>query len=148
MNFKEKDLKILQLLKEDSKRTVKEIARELDTPPSTVHDRIQKMNSEGLIKQWTIVPDYAMMGKPITAFVLAKYVHAEGRSQRKVAEEIAKLENVHEVHMVTGTWDLLIKARVSSVEELSNLTVDKLSEMKGVGERVTITSLSKAKEER
>ena len=148
MNFKEKDLKILQLLKEDSKRTVKEIARELDTPPSTVHDRIQKMNSEGLIKQWTIVPDYAMMGKPITAFVLAKYVHAEGRSQRKVAEEIAKLENVHEVHIVTGTWDLLIKARVSSVEELSNLTVDKLSEMKGVGERVTITSLSKAKEER
>lgn len=147
MSFKEKDFKILGLLKEDSKRTVKEIARELETPPSTVHDRIQKMNAEGLIKQWTIVPDYAKMGKPITAFILAKYVHGEGRSQRKVAEEIARLENVHEVHIVTGTWDLLIKTRVSSVEELSALTVDKLSEMKGIGERVTVTSLSRAKEE-
>jgi len=141
------DESILGALRENARMTVKEISRKLELPRSTVHDRIQRLDKSKVIKQWTIVPDYQKTGKPITAFVLAKYLHSEGLKQPRIAEEIAKLPNVCEVHMITGNWDFLIKARVSDIHELSQLTIDRLGEMKGIGERVTATSLRCAKEE-
>lgn len=68
-------------------------------------------------------------------------------SQRDVARSISLLEDVAEVHIISGEWDLLIKVRSSSVEEIGKIVVDKLREIKGVKSTMTCVSFVAVKEE-
>ncbi|MCD6458789.1 MAG: Lrp/AsnC ligand binding domain-containing protein [Thermoproteales archaeon] len=54
----------------------------------------------------------------ITAYILA--VTRTGR-EYDVAEKISRLENVREVTITYGTWDLVIKIEVDSMAQLDNL---------------------------
>lgn len=143
----EKDQLILEKLMKNARKSTKQLAKELNLPRSTVYDRIKKMEDEGIIKKYTAVADYKKLGKPIIVFILAKYVGSKGITQREVGEKIAKLENVVEVHLISGQWDILIKARGRNIDDITRLTIDKLGEMEGIGERQTCTSFVVAKEE-
>ena len=142
----DKDRSILEALTQDSRKTTKGIARELDIPRATVHDRIARMEKRGVIKRYTAVPDYGQLGVGVTAFILAQFDHAEGRSQRETAEEIADIDGIFEVHLISGEYDILLKVRGASMEEIGNLVVDKLRDVKGVSRTLTCASFSTVKE--
>jgi len=143
----EKDIEIIEKLKDDASKSINAIAKEIGLPRSTVYDKIKRLREDGVIKKFTIVPDYSKLGTPVTAFILAKYIHSKRDTQRKVAEEIAKLPGVYEVHLISGQWDILIKARGESIEDIGRLTIDFLGEMDSIGERITCTSFAAIKEE-
>ena len=63
----------------------------------------------------------------------------KGERLNKIAEEVSRLEEVKEVNILTGQWDLLIKVEVNDVRELAYFVVEKLRKIPGV-ER-TITSI-------
>jgi len=142
----EKDIAILEELIKDSRKSTKAIARELDIPRATVHDRIVKMEQKKLIKKYTAVPDYSQLGLGVTAFILVQFTPQEGMSQRETAEEIADLKGIHEVHMISGEYDMLLKVRGSSMEEIGKLVIDKLREIKGVARTLTCASFTTVKE--
>ncbi len=54
LEIDELDLKILQILYEDSRIAFTEIARILDVPDTTVHFRVKKMKKQGIISRFTI----------------------------------------------------------------------------------------------
>ena len=93
------------------------------------------------------IPDYPKIGLPVTAFVLVTYTPTNDRSQQDVAREIAKLENVVEVHVVAGQWDIILKARGASLQEIGELVVNQLRKIPGVGHTVTSGSFFNIKEE-
>lgn len=142
----EKDRSILEELTKDSRKTTKAIAKELEIPRATVHDRITRMEDRGVIRRYTAVPDYGQLGLGVTAFILAQFDHAEGRSQRETAEEIADITGIYEVHLISGEYDMLLKVRGSTMEEIGNLVVDKLRDVKGVARTLTCASFSTVKE--
>jgi DNA-binding Lrp family transcriptional regulator len=142
----EKDQAILDELIKDSRKTTKAIARELDIPRATVHDRIVKMEQKKLIKKYTAVPDYSQLGIGVTAFILVQFSPQEGMSQRETAEEIAELRGIHEVHMISGEYDMLLKVRGSSMEEIGKLVIDRLREIKGVARTLTCACFTTVKE--
>jgi len=143
----EKSVEILKKLKQDSSKSVKRLAKELKLPRSTVYDKIIKMRDAGIIKQFTVVPDYEKLGTPLTVFILVKYASTGRSKQRNIASKIAKLPGVYEVHLIAGQWDLLVKARGKDMKEIGKITIDKLGEMEGVGERITCPCFSTVKEE-
>jgi len=130
-----------------SRKTVNEIAKEVRLPRTTVGERIKKLVKKGIIKKFTAILNYEKIGKPITAFVLVSFVPHPNVSQRELAREIARIENVHEVYIISGEWDLLLKVRGKDMEEIGHLILDKLRSMKGVGKTVTCTCFSVVKEE-
>jgi len=142
----EKDQAILDELIKDSRKTTKAIARELDIPRATVHDRIVKMEQKKLIKKYTAVPDYSQLGIGVTAFILVQFSPQEGMSQRETAEEIAELRGIYEVHMISGEYDMLLKVRGSSMEEIGKLVIDRLREIKGVARTLTCACFTTVKE--
>jgi len=87
------------------------------------------------------------IGMPITAFILVSFIPNPDISQRELAREISKIENVREVYIIAGEWDLLLKVRGKDMEEIGKLVLDKLRGMKGVGKTVTCTCFSVIKEE-
>ncbi len=68
-------------------------------------------------------------------------------SKRQLAKRIAKIPGVYEVHIISGEYDLLLKVRGKSLEDIGKLVVDKLRQLKGVGKTLTFACFETVKEE-
>ncbi|RLG51846.1 MAG: Lrp/AsnC family transcriptional regulator [Thermoproteota archaeon] len=140
-----KDLRILKLIQENCKLTVRELARLVKSPATTVHSRIKKLEREGVIKGYKAIVDAGKVGFRTTAFILVSFSY-NGLSQREVARKIAGIPEVQEVHIITGDWDMILKVKVRDVEELGRLVIDKLRTIEGVEKTLTCVVLDTAKE--
>ncbi|HOE52382.1 MAG TPA: Lrp/AsnC family transcriptional regulator [Methanomassiliicoccales archaeon] len=143
----DKDRAILSALEKDSRRSTKAIAKDLNIPRATVHERIRRMMERGVIKGFTVVPDFGKLGEPVTAFILVSFLPNNHISQRELAEKIGRLEGVHAVHLISGEHDILLKVRGESMERIGDLVIDKLRQMDGVGRTLTCTCFSTVKDE-
>ena len=54
----EKDKRILALLRKDAKQRVSQLAKKTGLPTTTVHNRIKRMEKGGIIRGYTVIPDY------------------------------------------------------------------------------------------
>ena len=142
-----KDEMILAELKKDARKTTKAIAANINIPRVTVHDRIQKMIQNGIIKAFHVSIDYKKIGFSTEVFIFVSFLPNPDVSQRQLAHQIAKLTGVYEVHIISGEYDLLLKVRGSSMEDIGKLVVDKLRQFKGVGKTVTFACFETVKEE-
>ena len=145
----EKDLEILRILSTDAKLTTKEVAKRIQSPVSTAFSRIKRLEKEGVIKRYVALLDPKRLQRGTVAFILVSFT-TQGQgplSQREVADKIKEFAEVQEVHIITGDWDILLKVRISDVEELGRFVVDKLRSVKGINKTVTSLVLATEKEE-
>jgi DNA-binding Lrp family transcriptional regulator len=138
----DKDIAILALLQENSKLTAKQIAKKVNSPITTVFAKIKRMEELGIIKEYRAILDPEKIGSTTAAFILASVSYrTKGDnspvSQRVVAEEISKFQEVQEIHIITGDWDLLIKLRTLSVDAIGKFVVDKLRLINGLEKTLT-----------
>jgi DNA-binding Lrp family transcriptional regulator len=140
------DWKILSMLMADGRRSVVEMAKELAMPRATVQERVKKLVDGGTIKKFAAVPEYSKIGKEVVAYVLVSFTREGTFSQRKLAEEIGLIPEVHEVSLISGEWDLILKVRASSVKEIGSLVVDRLRMMTGIEKTQTCISFQVMKE--
>jgi len=143
----EKDRAILKELEKDSRRSTKSIAKDLNIPRATVHERIRRMTERGIIKGFTVVPDFGKLGEPVTAFIFVSFLPNNNQSQRELADRISRLDGVHEVHLISGEHDILLKVRGESMERIGDLVIDKIRQMDGVGRTLTCTCFATVKDE-
>ena len=152
MRLDEKDIAILSLIQNDSQLTAKEISRKIGIPITTVFAKIKKMEEQEIIKGYRAILAPEKLGSGTGAIILASvsYGSTVGNvssvSQRVVAEEIAKLVEVQECHIITGDWDLMIKLRAEGVEAVGRFVVDKLRCIKGIEKTLTCMIFETVKE--
>lgn len=141
------DQKLLNELKENARENIASLSKKLGVPRTTVHYRIKKLLDDGVIEKFTIKPNYKKLSLGTTAFVLARYDPSSGLTQKEVANRVAQIDGVYEVHIIAGEWDLLIKVRAHSAEDVGKIVVDRLREVKGLGQTVTMVSFVTVKED-
>jgi len=139
------DISILDELKKDCKQYYSRIGDRLCIPRTTVAHRINKMVERKFIEKFSAIPNYKNIGLPVTVFLLISFksgeVNSNGKTkvtQNVIAKKISQLHNVFEVHIITGEYDLLVKARGTTLDEIGKLVVDKIREIKGVGNSYTL----------
>ena len=142
-----KDHEVIEALRNESRKSFAKLAEELGIPRATLQDRVRKLLKDGVIKKFTIVPNYAKLGKQITAFVMVSFSPVPGLSQRELAKEIAATENVQEVYLISGQWDILVKIRVEKVEDVGKLVIDRVRGIRGVARTETCVSFECVREE-
>ena len=142
----EKDKIILEELKKNSRNSTKNIATKVKIPRVTVHDRIKKMLEKGVIKSFNVIIDYKKIGLSTEVFIFVSFLPNPEVSQRQLAKSISKLPGVSEVHIISGEYDLLLKVRGKSLEEIGKLVIDKLRQLKGVGRTLTCACFETVKE--
>ena len=142
----EKDQKIIKELEKNSRNTTKKIASNISIPRVTVHDRIQKMKEKGIIKKFTVNINYKKIGLPTEAFIFISFLPNIDVSQRELAERIAKIPSIIEVHIISGEYDLFLKVRGKTLEDIGKLVVDKLRKLEGVGKTLTFACFETVKE--
>lgn len=142
----EKDLKILDVLKENSKLTTNQIAKKINIPITTIHNRIKKLEKEEVIKKYSVELNYKKLGKSILCYVLITAISMmpNGRKifQEDVARNIKKLPGVEEVIILTGGTDMMIKVRLESINELNDFLIKRLRKIDGVDKTQTMIVLN------
>ena len=140
----EKDAEILKLLRENGKFTTRQIASKLLMPVTTVHNRIRKMQCNGVIKGYSVLVDHKKMGNTISAFVSIKVKNdpANGVKLPDLVERINSIKGVEEVHNVTGETDIVAKIMAKSTEELNEILLKDIMNIEGVNKTQTSIVLS------
>jgi len=147
MDLDEKDLQVLEELKQNAKRTTSQISKRINLPITTVHNRIKKLEKLGIIKRYTVELDYKKLGKPVAAYVMITVVYMLPSGikvmQEDIAKEIKGFAEVESVELLTGGTDILAKVRVKDIEELNEFIIRKLRKIEGVDKAQTSVVLSK-----
>ena len=139
----EVDRKILRKLQEDARISFKEIAKEVGTSEATVFVRVKKLQKNGVIKGFRAILNPASVGKQVTAFALVK---AEPKSYPKMLAQLMNLEDICEIHDVTGAYYSILKMRTTTSEQLAEI-LDKIGEIDGIAGTETVIVLRTIKEE-
>jgi DNA-binding Lrp family transcriptional regulator len=113
----ELDLKILDVIKNDAKLSVREIAKILNKSPSTILSRIKKLERIGVIKGYATLIDYSKLNYQVTAITL---LQVEGPYIEEVEKLLASEPNVRAVYDVTGEYDVIVISLFKTVSELDN----------------------------
>ncbi len=137
------DIKLLKMLASNARASLREIARSLGIAVSTVHTRLQRLVKEGVIRKFTIYPDYMQLGFPVTAVIL---VDVEGGMIEEVANKLREEHNLVAVYDVTGDYDLVLIGKFRDIDEL-NMFLKKLNKMRAINRTVTSVVLKVIKED-
>lgn len=111
------DRKILDELIVDARLPLSEVAKRLGVATGTIHLRFEKLCQSGVIKGSTLIIDRSKTGFPLTAYI---GMNVKTGSLEKVGAALGKLPEVMEVHLPTGTYDLLVRVATRSVDNLHN----------------------------
>ena len=137
------DRRLVALLARDSRKSIRDLARELGLAPSTVHARLRRLVAEGVIKRFTILPDYEMLGYGVTALIL---LQVEGGKIVDVGEYISRDPHVIMVYDITGDYDLAVIAKFRNVSDLDQF-LKNINRLPYVKRSVTSMSLRVLKED-
>jgi len=142
MRLDEKDIALLNELQKNCKQGLRKISRKIGISITTAHERIKKMQKEGVIKGYKVILDAEKVGSPVTAFILIRMQYfypnsTEPLSQRDVAKKISMIPGVSEVHIIGGEWDILVKARGRDLKEMGDFIIDRLRKIKGIERTLT-----------
>jgi DNA-binding Lrp family transcriptional regulator len=118
------DKKILAELLKDSKRSYRDIARAVGVSASTVINHVNRLESAGVIKDYTVRLDFERLGYELT--VITEMTVSRGKLL-ETQEEIAKMPYVCGVYDVTGEIDSIVIAKFRNRRELSEFPKDLLS---------------------
>lgn len=143
MGLDEVDWKILKILQSDGRISLSEIARRLDMGSATIHERVDKLERDGYIREYRAVLDPELLGIDVVAFIR---VQTETDQFSEVAERLAEEDDLQEIHEVTGDTDLLLKTRVREQSDLTDL-LHRIGEFEGVTATGTDVALRSVKEE-
>jgi len=117
------DSKILRMLQKDAKLTYEQIGEALERSPSTIRDRIKRMEEDRIILGYSAIVDATRLGIKADAFVSADI--DQSQSGRAVAE-LMTLKNVSEILHLTGERRVLIRVRAASNQELMEIVDRKI----------------------
>jgi len=141
------DLKILNVLKQNSKLSVREISKRTKIPATTVHTRLKKLKKGGIIKKYTVELDMEKLGRPILAYVNTSvdydYLKKKNLTPNKMADRIIKHPLIEFSSAVTGRVDIVFRVRVKDIQELDAL-INFLRTQEGILSTETLVVLYEA----
>ena len=127
MNSKEKirrrsfldeiDKKLLNLLQQDCRKPILDLARELKIPKSTVSYRIKRLEDEGIIEGYYAKINASKLGEDIQVIVQVRAKFGQGYAE-SIGESLAEISGVWGVYFVYGESDFIIIARSKNREEI------------------------------
>jgi len=115
------DLALLKLLQRDSTQSTAVIAEQLHISKSSAWRRIQRLEELGIIKHRTAILDASKLGLSLTVYIsIRTNQHNESwfSNFKRITDE---LDQVLEVHRMSGDLDYLIKAVVKDMSDFDKL---------------------------
>jgi DNA-binding Lrp family transcriptional regulator len=122
------DLKILEELKDDSRKSFNLIADVVGKTEATVRRRVNKLIEEDIIKKFTI--EFNINSKPKTRATVK--IEPDFKEIKNIMKELTEIEEITDIWRLSGDCGLFIKVEIESIEKFNPLIEEKISQIKGV----------------
>ncbi|MDC1324776.1 Lrp/AsnC family transcriptional regulator [Flavobacteriaceae bacterium] len=129
----EVDLKILRILQEDSKKTTKEIAKELNLTASPIYERIRRLEKKKYIKKYVALIDKKLVNQSITAICMVSLRYHDEGFIDTFDRQIRALSEVQECYHMAGKVDFFLKINLQSLDAYHEFVRLKLSKIDNIG---------------
>ena len=124
----EMDIRILQLMRRDSRQSLGKMADVLGISKATISRRISKMESSGIICGYSVLTNVSKMGV-MRALLLMTIT---GASLNRVIDDLRKFKEVEFVHKLFGDHSLLCEVYIPTVDDLYQLIQDHILKIPGI----------------
>jgi DNA-binding Lrp family transcriptional regulator len=128
-----KDMAILKVLQQNAKATVKEIADAVHLSTTPVHERIKRLEQQGVIKQYATLLDYAKVKKNLMVICYVSLKEHSKNAGTKFIKHIHALPEVIECYNISGEFDFMLKVVAENMDAYYDFHVNKLSQSENIG---------------
>lgn len=135
------DLKIIELLRQNSRTPIKQLAEHVFLSSPAVSARMENLEKENIITSYGVTLNYQKLGFPIKAFI---NLEVDPAQKPEFYEFIENCPNVMECNCVTGVYSMLIKVVFQSTQKLDTF----ISQLQQFGHTQTQIVFSTAVEHR
>jgi Lrp/AsnC family transcriptional regulator, leucine-responsive regulatory protein len=129
------DRKIVSLLARNGRMSFTELAKQAGLSVSAVHQRVRRLEQDGVIKGYAAIFNSEDVGLPLTAFVSIKPFDASAPDD--LPQRLEHLTAIEACHSVAGDENYILKVRVPSPAALEELLYQ-IRTLGGVSTRTTV----------
>ena len=131
----DRDLLILAALQRDARATFAEVGRQAGLAPSSVHERVRKLEHAGVIRGYRAEVDPEGLGLFVTALV--SVMPLDPRQPDDLPDRVREFVEVEDCHSVAGDENYILKVRTRTTSDLEEF-LRRLREKAGVQTRTTV----------
>lgn len=124
------DQQILLKLRKDARKAYSQIAEELKVSNSLIHQRIKKLNAEGVIQNAEFILDEKKLGYKTKSYTGIRL--REARFANDVIKELEKIDEIVECNFVSGNYAIFILIYARDNEHLRKILYDEVHLINGV----------------
>jgi Lrp/AsnC family leucine-responsive transcriptional regulator len=139
------DATLLDILQYNARTTQADLAKAVGLAPSAVLERLRKLESRGIIKDYVALIDPHVVDRGLLAFVVVR--STDHGPDMPSATELARIPEVLEVHHVAGEDCYLLKVRTRDAEHLGQLLRQQIAATPSVTSTRTTIVLETVKED-
>jgi DNA-binding Lrp family transcriptional regulator len=138
---------LIALLRRNARASTEDLAKELNTTPAAVVERIAKLEADGLVLGYTAVVDpHRVHSDTVTAAIEVSITPERGGGFDRLAQRISKFAEVQSCYLMSGGYDLLVIVEGPTLQEVATFISEKLATIKGVISTATRFRLKAYKE--
>ncbi len=144
--FDDKDIAILKVLQTNAKASVKEIAQQVHLSTTPVHERIKRLEQEGIIKQYTTLLNHSKINKGLMVICYVSLKQHDKKEGAKFIKSILSFTEVIECYSISGEFDFMLKVVAKDMENYYDFHVNKLSQADNIGHVQSVFVMGVVKE--
>ena len=146
IHLDERDLAILRILQQNARATVKEIADQINLSTTPVHERIKRLESQGVIKQYATLLQPAKVQKGLMVICYVSLKQHNKSAGAKFIKSILEMPEVIECYNISGEFDFMLKVVAEHMDDYYHFHVNKLSQAENIGQLQSVFVMGVIKE--
>lgn len=109
------DIAIINLIRNNARLSIRDISKIIKKSPSTVLNRLKRLEKLGVIKGYVTLIDYSKLNYQVNAITL---LQVEGAHIEEVEKTLSSELNVRAIYDITGEYDIIILTTFKNVGDL------------------------------
>jgi DNA-binding Lrp family transcriptional regulator len=139
---------LLSLLSENARLTVSQIAAMLNMSEKEVSEQIARYEKEGIIRGYKAIINWEKVDKnKASALIELRVTPKRDRGFDEIANRIIQFEEVESVYLISGGYDLAVKVRGKSMQDIAMFVMRRLSTLDSVLSTATHFILTRYKDD-
>ncbi|GAB4024183.1 Lrp/AsnC family transcriptional regulator [Spirosoma koreense] len=111
------DLRLLALLQQNAKLTIKELAEQLGMTTTPIFERIKRMERDGVIENYVALVNAGKVGRSLVVFCNLSMPDYTPENIADFEQTIRRMPDVLEAYHLAGTIDYQLKVLVHDISE-------------------------------
>jgi len=139
------DQNILTILQRDGRLSNVKLAAAVNLSPTPCLERVKRLEKEGFIKGYVALLDAELLGAALVSFIEVSLDRTTTQALDTFRQEIWKMAEVQECHMVAGGFDYLLKVRTRDMAHYRKFLGEKLSTLSDISTTHTYVVMEEVK---